>query len=77
MAHDGISLIGHSNTQIFYPPPMLPTLALVSADGDRAAYVFSFLLAGGGTYSLVRLMVPRPLVAGPDWSGGVPGSYGL
>lgn len=52
VAHNGIPLIGHSNAQIFYLPLVLPTLALGTEGGVRAAYVFSFLLAGGGTYFL-------------------------
>jgi len=67
VAHNGIPLIGHPNTQIFYLPLTLPSLALGTAGGVRAAYVFSFLLAGGGVYFLVRLLGPRPLVAA--WAG--------
>ena len=67
VAHDGIPLLGHPNTQVFYAPLVLPSLAFGSTVGARAVYVFSLLLAAGGMYALVRVLGPRPAVAA--WAG--------
>jgi hypothetical protein len=67
VAYDGIPLIGHPNSQFFYPPLILPSLALGTTGGVRTAYVFSLLLAGVGMYLLARLLGSRPAVAA--WGG--------
>lgn len=67
VAYDGIPLLGHPLTQVFYPPLILPTLALGTAGGVRVAYVASLLLAAVGMYALARLLGPRPAVAA--WAG--------
>ena len=67
VAHDGIPLIGHPNTQFFYLPFTIPTLTLGAAAGVRVTYVGSLLLAGFGMYLLARLLGPRPFIAA--WTG--------
>ena len=67
VAWDGIPLLGHPNTQFFYPPLILPTWAFGTAAGVRIAYVGSLVLAGLGMYSLARMLGPRPALAA--WVG--------
>ncbi len=67
VAYDGVPLVGHPNSQFFYPPLILPSLAFGTATGARIAYIFSLLLAGGGMYWLARMLGPHPAVAA--WVG--------
>lgn len=67
VSKDGLPLLGHPLSQVFYAPLTLPALAFGTETGIRITYVFSLLLAGSGMYLLARMLGPRPIIAA--WSG--------
>lgn len=67
VSKDGLPLLGHPLSQVFYAPVILPALAFGTEIGIRITYVFSLLLAGSGMYMLARMLGPRPIIAA--WAG--------
>jgi|GEM_PF-2233750 hypothetical protein len=67
VSKDGLPLLGHPLSQVFYAPLTLPALAFGTETGIRITYVFSLLLAGSGMYLLARMLGPRPIIAA--WAG--------
>jgi hypothetical protein len=64
---DGMPLIGHPHSMLFYPPSSVPLLALGANAGVRALYVIAHILAAVGMRELARAIGAGPWAA--SWAG--------
>ncbi len=63
VAFNGMPLLGHPLTHVFYPVLTLPMIAMGAETGPRISYALSLLIAATGMYSLARLVGARPMIA--------------
>jgi hypothetical protein len=63
VAYDGMPLLGHPLTHVFYPILTLPIITMGVETGLRIAYASSLLLAAAGMYSLARVLGARPIIS--------------